>query len=185
MAKRRQAPKRLVVRKASLAVGTASVVAKIKDAADKMREIQKEEEAQLVSLLKELEAITRDTMNIENETRRQNLLKATLEAEARTRRKELQDLTRQNRSLENSRKEAEKEHRKLSDENARLRAELASLENEVRGLQKEYSDASLEIEKLKATNERLKADAERLTALRREYLKSIGEFKKTRDELLP
>jgi len=185
MAKQTKPQRRFVVSKVKPPAGTASVVAKLKDAAAKMREIQKEEETQLVGLLKELEALTRDTVNIEGEIRRQNLLKGTLNAEARARQKELQELLRQNRSLENSRKETEKEHRRLSDENASLKAELASLEDHLKALQKENSAISPEVEKLKSTNDRLKADVQRLVALREEYLKSIAEFKKMRDELLP
>lgn len=161
------------------------VAGKVKDVTGKMLEIQKEEETELVSLLKEIEAITRDTMNIENEIRRQNLLKGTLEADRRILRKELQELARQNRVDESERKEAEKERQKLFDQNTELKSELAALEDDVKRFQKENSALSVEVEKLQATNDKLKADVERLTALREEYMKSISEFKEVREELLP
>lgn len=162
-----------------------TVAGKLKDVAGKMLEIRKEEETELVALLKEIEAITRDTTNIENEIRRQNTLKGTIEAERRSLGKELDSLARQNRIDENKRNQAEKERQKLLDQNAQLKSQLASLEDDVRKLQKENSSLSLEIERLQANNERLKADVERLTALREEYMKSIAEFKEMREELLP
>ncbi len=161
------------------------IAGKLKDVTGKMLEIQKEEETELVGLLKEIEAITRDTMNMENEIRRQNLLKGTLEGGQKALQKELLDLTRQNRSDENKVKAAEKERQKLFDQNAQLKSQLASLESDVKRFEKENSALSLDIEKLQATNGKLKADVERLTALREEYLKSIAEFKQMRDELLP
>jgi chromosome segregation ATPase len=163
----------------------ATVSGKLKDVAGKMLEIQKEEETELVALLKEIEAITRDTMNMENEIRRQNLLKGTLEAERRSLQKELDALARQNRIDGNKKKEADKERLKLLEQNADLKSHLASLEDDLRRLQKENSATSVEIEKLEASNEKLKADVERLSALRDEYMKSIAEFKKMREDLMP
>ena len=172
-------------KKERISGASATVAGKVKDVTGKMLEIQKEEETELVNLLKEIEAITRDTMNVENEIRRQNLLKGTLEADRRTLRKELQELARQNRADESERKEADKERQELLEQNTRMKSELAALESDVKRLQKENSALSVEIEKLQATNGKLKADVERLTALREEYMKSISEFKEVRDELLP
>jgi chromosome segregation ATPase len=171
--------------KEKVSAGPGGLAAKVKDAASKMAEIRKEEETQLVTLLKEIEAITRDTMNIENEIRTQNLLKGTFEAERRTLQKELEALTRQNNLDDKKRNELEKEHEKLLGKNTQLKSQLGSLEGDLARLQKENSALSLEVEKLQSTNQRLRADVERLTALREEYLKSIAEFKETRDQLLP
>ncbi len=165
--------------------GQATVATKLKGVTEKMLEIQKEEETELVSLLKEIEAITRDTMNIENEIRRQNLLKGTLEAEQKALQKELQQLERQNRADDNERKAAEKERQKLFDQNVQVRSELELLENDVKRLRTENSSLSSEAEGLQATSNKLKADVDRLTALREEYLKSIAKFKEVREELLP
>lgn len=165
--------------------GQAPIATKLKDVTGKMLEIQKEEETELIGLLKEIEGITRDTMNMENEIRRQNLLKGTLDAEQKALQKELLDLTRQNRTDENKVKSAEKDRQRLFDQNVLLKSQLASLESDVKRFEKENAALSLDIEKLQATNSKLKADVERLAALREEYLKSISEFKQMRDELLP
>lgn len=185
MANKAQVASGKATRKLQPSSGQTPIASKLKDVTEKMLEIQKEEETELVGLLKEMEAITRDTMNMENEIRRQNLLKGTLDAEQRALQKELLELTRQNRSDENKVKSAEKDRQKLFDQNVQLKSQLTSLESDVKRLEKENASLSLDIEKLQATNGKLKADVERLTALREEYLKSISEFKQMRDELLP
>lgn len=184
MAGRAQSRKGPATKKATTPVAP-TVSGKLKNVAGKMLEIQKEEETGLVALLKEIETITRNTMNMENEIRRQNLLKGTLDAERRGLQKELGSLARQNRIDENERKEAEKEHLKLLDQSAQLKSQLSSQEDGVRRLQKENSSLSVEIEKLQTTSDSLKADVERLTALREEYMKSIADFKRVREDLLP
>ncbi|NQT82096.1 hypothetical protein HQ563_03680 [bacterium] len=185
MASRTQSAGRTASGKDGITAATPTVSGKLKDVATKMLEIQKEEETELVALLKEIEAITRDTMNMENEIRRQNLLKGTLEAERRSLQKELAALARQNRIDENKKKEADKEHRRLLDQNTQLKSELSSLEDDAKRFQKENSTMSAEVEKLQTTNDKLKADVERLTALREEYLSSIADFKRMREDLLP
>jgi chromosome segregation ATPase len=185
MVGRSQRTKRAATGRARVPAAPPTVAEKLKEVADKMVEIRKEEETELVSLLKKIEEITRDTMNIENEIRRQNLLKGTLDGERRTLQKEVQNLTRENRTNANTKKEAEKEREKLLEENAELKSQLSSLDEDARKFQKENSSLALEVEKLQANNERLKADVERLTALREEYMKSISEFKQLREDLLP
>jgi chromosome segregation ATPase len=185
MATKTQRPRPASTKRGQSSASQVTVAGKLKDVTGKMLEIQKEEETQLVALLKEVEAITRNTTNIENEIRRQNLLKGTLEAEQKALQKELQEIERQNRADDNKRKATEKERQKLFDQNTEMMSQLASLESDVKRLQEQNSSLSVDIEKLRATNGKLKADVERLTALREEYLKSIAEFKEMRDELLP
>jgi chromosome segregation ATPase len=172
-------------RKGKTVTAAPTVSGKLKEVSGKMLDIQKEEETELVALLKEIEAITRDTMNMENEIRRQNLLRGNLEAGRRNLQKELEGLGRQNRIDENKKNEAEKQRIKLLDQNAKLKSEVSSLQDDVARLQKENSALSVEIEKLSTAKGDLKSDVERLTALRDEYMKSIAEFKRLREDLLP
>lgn len=185
MAVKTQRARRTVTRKAKASAPPEGVVTKLREASGKMLEIQKEEETALLGLLKEIEAITRNTINMESEIRRQSLLKGTLEAERRSLQKELQELARQNRVTDNERKQAEKERQKLLEQNAQLKSQLSSLDSDVKSLQKENSALSVEFQRLQATSEKLKADVQRLTELRQEYLKSISEFKDMREGLLP
>jgi chromosome segregation ATPase len=185
MAVKTQRARRTVTRKPKASAQPEGVVTKLREVSAKMLEIQKEEEAALVALLKEIEAITRDTMNVENEIRRQSLLKGTFEGERRSLRKELQDLARQNRVSDNERKQAEQERQELVEQNSRLKSQLSSLESDVKSLQKENTALSVELERLQSTNDKLKTDVQRLSELRQEYLKSISEFKEVREGLLP
>jgi len=185
MAKRAKRAKTAVPRKAKMPPPPGGAAGKLKDVTGKMLEVRKEQETGLLALLREIEEITRDTMNIENEIRRQNLLKGTLGAGQRSLQKELQDLARQNRADENRKKEAEKERQKLLEQGAALKSQVTSLEDDIRKLERENSAMAVEVEKLQAAKEKLKADVERLSALREEYLKNIAEIKQSRDELLP
>jgi len=158
---------------------------RILDVRNTMADINADEDKLLMKLLEETENLTRSTLNIEFEIKRQQTLQRDLSQNNKRLAKELEALDAENATLLENQKEIEREHKKLLTKNQRIKSDIDSLSREKTNLDKEISKLESDVSDLEAKNSKLSDDVERLQALKEEYMKSIAKFKEMRDELIP
>ena len=161
------------------------VTEKILDVRNKISGIYADEDTMLMKLLKETENLTRSTLNVEFEIKRQRTLQRDLSENHRQLAKELEVLDSGNATLLEDQKAIEKEHKKLKTKSERSRAEIESLNRESQDLDREISKLQKETANLENKNSKMSEDVERLQSLKEDYMKSIAKFKEMRDELIP
>ena len=167
------------------AVPLDNVTEKIVDVRNNMAGIYADEDSILMKLLKETENLTRSTLNIEFEIKRQRMLQRDLSGNNRQLAKELEVLDSGNAALEEDRKEIEKEYKKLKAKNESIKANIDNLSRERQELDRETTKLQKEVSNLETKNAKMSEDVERLQALKEDYMKSIAKFKEMRDELIP
>jgi chromosome segregation ATPase len=161
------------------------VTEKIVDVRNKMAGIYADEDTLLMKLLKETENLTRSTLNIEFEIKRQRTLQADLSGNNRQLAKELEVLDNENAALVEDQKEIEKEYKKLKAKNESVKADIDHLSGEKKDLDREATKLQRDVSNLETKNAKMSDDVERLQALKEDYMKSIAKFKEMRDELIP
>ena len=185
------AVKKRMVRKAARPKTTTEtvvrreIVQKIKEAKSKISEVYTDEEIALVKLLKDTEDLTRSTVGIEMEIRRQRLVQKDLFANRKVLAEELDSLEKESATLINRHKEIEKQHKKLADQKESVQEAIDGFAKENAELGREGKSLADDVKKLEAKNGKLREDIEKLHRLKEEYMRSIAKFKELREELIP
>ncbi len=161
------------------------VLAKAEEINTKLASLQREEEDALVALLQENEAITRNTVGVEMEIKRQKLMTKELTEARVVLERGLRALTSENGKIQKGKKELERDVKSLEAENSKLGTDIASLSKNNSELESQNKLMKAEKEKHEATSDRLREDVARLRKLKEDYLKSIAKFKEMREDLIP
>lgn len=148
----------------------------------RLLEIQREEEEALLELLRENEALTRDTVLTELEIRRQKRLREQFDADRGDYERELRRISAEREKLTSVRREQEQELQRLREGLAALKSEVASTMRQKEELLRAHGEIQNEIDRLHEQNERLSLDLDRLRGLKTEYLKSIAKYKETQSD---
>jgi len=148
----------------------------------RLLEIQREEEEALLELLRENEALTRDTVLTEVEIRRQKRLREQSDDDRADYERELRRLGAEREKLTTVRREHDQELQRLREGLAALKSELASAMRQKEELLRTHGEVQNEIDRLHEQNERLGEDLDRLRSLKVEYLKSIARYKESQSD---
>ena len=148
----------------------------------RLLEIQREEEEALLELLRENEALTRDTVLTEMEIRRQKRLREQFDSDRADYERELRRLGAEREKLTTVRRDNEQELQRLREGLAALKSEVASAMRQKEELLRTHGEVQNEIDRLHEQNERLGEDLDRLRDLKGEYLKSIARYKDSQSD---
>jgi len=148
----------------------------------RLLEIQREEEEALLELLRENEALSRDTVLTEVEIRRQKRLREQFDGERADYERELRRLGAEREKFMAVRREHEQELQRAREGLAALKSEVASAMRQKEELLRAHGEIQNEIDRLHEQNERLGQDLDRLRGLKTEYLKSIAKYKEAQSE---
>ena len=148
----------------------------------RLLEIQREEEEALLEMLRENEALTRDTVLTEIEIRRQKRLREQFDTDRADYERELRRLGAEREKFTAVRREHEQELQRLREGLAALKSEVASAMRQKEELLRAHGEIQNEIDRLHEQNERLGQDLDRLRDLKTEYLKSIARYKEAQSD---
>jgi len=148
----------------------------------RLLEIQREEEAALLELLRENEALSRDTVLIEMEVRRLKRLREQIDTDRAEHEREVRRLNAERERLATAKREGELELQRLRENLGTLKGEVASAMRQREELLHAHAELQNEIDRLHDQNERLGMDVNRLRELKAEYLKSIAKYRDTQSE---
>ena len=119
MVAKKKTAKKIVEKKSAGAASVAAqhpILAKAQQVNSKLIDLQREEEDALVALLKENEAITRNTVGVEMEIKRQKLMTKELSEDRSSLEKELKILDSENSKLLKEKKELDRDVKNLETE---------------------------------------------------------------------
>jgi len=143
----------------------------------RLLEIQREEEEALLELLRENEALSRDTVLTEIEIRRRKLLREKFDADRADAERELRRLGAERDKLAAAKREDDLELQRQREGLGTLKSEVASLMRQREELLRTHGQLQDEIDRLHEQNARLGEDVDQLRDLKAEYLKSIAKYK--------
>jgi chromosome segregation ATPase len=148
----------------------------------RLLEIQREEEEALLELLRENEALSRDTVLIEMEIRRHKRLREQFDADRADTEREMRRVNAERERLTAAQRDHDLELQRLREGLATLKGEVASTMRQKEELLRAHGELQNEIDRLHEQNERLGQDIERMRDLKAEYLKSIAKYKDAQSE---
>jgi len=143
----------------------------------RLLEIQREEEEALLELLRENEALSRDTVLIELEVRRFKRLREQIDADRAEHEREVRRLSAERERLDAAKRDGELELQRLREGLGTLKGEVASTMRQREELLRAHGELQNEIDRLHEQNERLGEDIDHLRELKAEYLKSIAKYR--------
>ncbi|MBN1916324.1 MAG: hypothetical protein JW889_00325 [Verrucomicrobia bacterium] len=177
-----QRPERTTMRLPKLSAAGSRISEKVIMTNQRLLEIQREEEEALLELLRENEALSRDTVLIEMEVRRLKRLREQIDADHAEHEREVRRLTAERERLDAAKRDGELELQRLREGLGTLKGEVASAMRQREELLRAHGEVQNEIDRLHEQNERLGQDMDRLRELKAEYLKSIAKYRDARSE---